>query len=92
LGFDILLLFHWILSAFRLLILWVAGLIIKVLLQLVIFLVLLSFAGLIKKSSIAQSTTEAEYVVAVRCCSQILWIVHSMRDFGVKFESSPHVR
>jgi hypothetical protein len=27
-----------------------------------------------KQSSVAQSTTEAEYVAAVSCCSQLLWI------------------
>jgi hypothetical protein len=39
-----------------------------------------------KQSSAAQSTTEAEYVVVASCCLQILWIVHTMRDFGVIFE------
>jgi hypothetical protein len=39
-----------------------------------------------KQSSVAQSTTEAEYVAAASCCSQILWIVHTMRDFAVRFE------
>jgi hypothetical protein len=42
-----------------------------------------------KQSSIAQSTTEAEYVADASCCSQILWIVHTMRDFGVNFERVP---
>jgi hypothetical protein len=42
-----------------------------------------------KQSSVAQSTTEAEYVAAASCCSQILWIVHTMRDFGVIFERVP---
>jgi hypothetical protein len=42
-----------------------------------------------KQSSIAQSTTEAKYVAIVSCCSQILWIVHTMRDFGVRFERVP---
>jgi hypothetical protein len=42
-----------------------------------------------KQSSIAQSTTEVEYVAAASCCSQILWIVHTMRDFGVSFERVP---
>jgi hypothetical protein len=45
-----------------------------------------------KPSSVAQSTTGAEYVAAASCCSQILWIVHTMRDFGVRFESPPQVR
>jgi hypothetical protein len=39
-----------------------------------------------KQSLVAQSTTEAEYIAAASCCSQILWIVHTMRDFGVRFE------
>jgi hypothetical protein len=39
-----------------------------------------------KQSSVAQSTTEAEYVATTSCCSQILWIVHTMRDFEVRFE------
>jgi hypothetical protein len=38
---------------------------------------------------VAQSTTEAEYVAAASCCSQILWIVHTMRDFRVRFERVP---
>jgi hypothetical protein len=42
-----------------------------------------------KQSLVAQSTTEAKYVVAASCCSQILWIVHTMRDFGVRFERVP---
>jgi hypothetical protein len=40
-----------------------------------------------KQSSVAQSTTEVEYVVAASCCSQILWIVHTMRDYGVTYKS-----
>jgi hypothetical protein len=40
-------------------------------------------------SSVAQSTTKAEYVAATSCYSQILWIVHTMRDFGVRFERIP---
>jgi hypothetical protein len=42
-----------------------------------------------KQSSVAQSTTEAEYVVVASCCSQILWIVHTMGDFEVIFERVP---
>jgi hypothetical protein len=34
-----------------------------------------------KQSSIAQYSTELEYVDAASCCSQILWIVHTMRDY-----------
>jgi hypothetical protein len=42
-----------------------------------------------KQSSVAQSTTEAEYVAAASYCSQILWIVHTMRYFEVRFERVP---
>jgi hypothetical protein len=42
-----------------------------------------------KQSPVAQYTTEAKYVAAASCCSQILWIVHTMRDFGVNFERAP---
>jgi hypothetical protein len=45
-----LLLIHWILSAFLMLILWVVGLIVKALLKLAIFLDLLSFAGLLENN------------------------------------------
>jgi hypothetical protein len=39
-----------------------------------------------KQSSISQSTTEAEYVATATYCSQMLWIVQPMIDFGVIFE------
>jgi hypothetical protein len=42
-----------------------------------------------KQSSVAQSTTDSMYVATASCCSQILWIVHNMRDFGVRFERVP---
>jgi hypothetical protein len=42
-----------------------------------------------KQSSIAQSTTEVEYVAAASCCSQIFWIVQIMRDYGVAYKSVP---
>jgi hypothetical protein len=35
-----------------------------------------------KQSSVAQSTTEVEYVAATSCCSQLLWISYTLRDFG----------
>jgi hypothetical protein len=38
-----------------------------------------------KQSSIAQSTTEAEYVTASTCCSQLLWMIATLRDFGLEF-------
>jgi hypothetical protein len=42
-----------------------------------------------KQSSVAQSTTEAEYVAAASCYSLILWIVQTMRDYGVTYMSVP---
>jgi hypothetical protein len=42
-----------------------------------------------KHSSIAQSTTEAEYVAAARCCSQLLWITYTMSDFGEEYTHVP---
>jgi hypothetical protein len=41
-----------------------------------------------KQSSVAQSTTEAEYVAAASCCSQLLWISYTLSDFG---EECSHV-
>jgi hypothetical protein len=41
-----------------------------------------------KRSSVAQSTTKAEYVVAASCCSQLLWITYTLSDFG---EECSHV-
>jgi hypothetical protein len=35
-----------------------------------------------KQSSVAQFTTEAEYVAAASCCSQLLWITYTKSDFG----------
>ena len=42
-----------------------------------------------KQSSVAQSTTEAEYVAAASCCSQILWIMYTMSDYGVSYKNVP---
>jgi hypothetical protein len=42
-----------------------------------------------KLSSIAQSSIESEYVATASCCSQIFWIVHTMRDYGVTYKSVP---
>jgi hypothetical protein len=41
-----------------------------------------------KQSSVAQSTTEAEYVAAASCCSQLLWITYTLSGFG---EECSHV-
>jgi hypothetical protein len=42
-----------------------------------------------KQSSVAQSTTEAEYVAAASCCSQLLWMMATLRDFGLDFHHVP---
>lgn len=42
-----------------------------------------------KQSFVAQSTAESEYVAAACCCSQILWIIATMKDYGVTLESVP---
>jgi hypothetical protein len=42
-----------------------------------------------KQTSVAQSTIEAEYVTVASCCSQIIWIVHTMRDYRVTYKSVP---
>jgi hypothetical protein len=43
-----------------------------------------------KQLSTAQSTTEAEYVAATICCSQLLWITYTMRDIGEEYTHVPH--
>jgi hypothetical protein len=40
-------------------------------------------------SSIAQSTTEAEYVATAARCSQLLWMIATLRDFGSEFRRVP---
>jgi hypothetical protein len=42
-----------------------------------------------KQTSIAQSTIEVEYVDPASCCSQIIWILHTMRDYGETYKSVP---
>jgi hypothetical protein len=42
-----------------------------------------------KQSSVAQSTTEAEYVAASSCCSQLLWITYTMSDFSEEYTHVP---
>nr|GEY10037.1 hypothetical protein [Tanacetum cinerariifolium] len=38
-----------------------------------------------KQTIVANSTTEAEYVVAANCCGQVLWIQNQMLDYGFNF-------
>jgi hypothetical protein len=41
------------------------------------------------QSSVAQSTTEAEYVVTASCCSQLIWITYNISDFGEEYTHVP---
>jgi hypothetical protein len=42
-----------------------------------------------KQSFVAISTVEAEYGAAASCCSQILWTVATLQDYGVHLENVP---
>jgi hypothetical protein len=42
-----------------------------------------------KLSSVAQSTTEAEYVAAASSCSRLLWITYTMSHFGEEYTHVP---
>jgi hypothetical protein len=42
-----------------------------------------------KQSSVAQSTTEAEYVSTASCFSQLLWIAYTTSDFGEEYTHDP---
>ncbi|GJZ98101.1 hypothetical protein Tco_0670554 [Tanacetum coccineum] len=38
-----------------------------------------------KQTVVANSTTEAEYIVASNCCGQVLWIQNQLLDYGYNF-------
>jgi hypothetical protein len=42
-----------------------------------------------KQPSVAQSTIAAKYVVSASCCSQLLGMMVTLRDFGLLFHSVP---
>ncbi|WVZ85006.1 hypothetical protein U9M48_031971 [Paspalum notatum var. saurae] len=42
-----------------------------------------------KQASVALSTTEAEYVAAASCCSQLLWMKATLSDFDLRFGRIP---
>jgi hypothetical protein len=42
-----------------------------------------------KQNSIALSTAEAEYIAAGHCCAQLLWMRHTLRDYGYKLTKVP---
>ena len=37
-----------------------------------------------KQTFVALSTAEGEYLAAGSCCSQMLWMIQTLRDFGIK--------
>jgi hypothetical protein len=39
-----------------------------------------------KQSTSAQYSTEAEYVFATSCCSQLLWLAYTMSNFGEEYQ------
>ena len=42
-----------------------------------------------KQSTVDLSSTEAEYVAASSCCTQVLWIKHQLEDFGIMLSEVP---
>ncbi|WVZ52477.1 LOW QUALITY PROTEIN: hypothetical protein U9M48_003531 [Paspalum notatum var. saurae] len=42
-----------------------------------------------KQASVSLSTTEAEYISAASCCSQLLWMKATLSDFGLSFGRIP---
>ncbi|KAJ1691811.1 hypothetical protein LUZ63_015966 [Rhynchospora breviuscula] len=42
-----------------------------------------------KQISVALSTAEAEYVAAGSCCTQLLWMMQTLRDYELKFQNVP---
>jgi hypothetical protein len=42
-----------------------------------------------KQNSLALSTAEAEYIAAGHCCTQLLWMSQTLRDYGYKLSKVP---
>jgi hypothetical protein len=42
-----------------------------------------------KQNSVALSTAEAEYIATGHCCAQLLWMRHTLRDYGYKLSKVP---
>jgi hypothetical protein len=42
-----------------------------------------------KQTYVVLSTTEAEYVVAGQCCTKLLWMRQTLRDFGYNLSKVP---
>jgi hypothetical protein len=47
------------------------------------------FRMLQKQTSVALSTAEAEYVAVGQCCTQLLWMRQTLRDFGYNLSKVP---
>ncbi|GKE80194.1 hypothetical protein Tco_1550194, partial [Tanacetum coccineum] len=45
-----------------------------------------------KQSSMAMSSAEAEYVVAARCCAQVLWIKSQLANYDVLYDKVHFIR
>jgi hypothetical protein len=42
-----------------------------------------------KQNSIALSTVEAKYIIARKCCVQLVWTRQTLRDFGYNLSKVP---
>ncbi|KAJ9561930.1 hypothetical protein OSB04_007090 [Centaurea solstitialis] len=42
-----------------------------------------------KQQCVSTSTVESEYVAAVSCCSQVLWMQWQLRDYGLEYKKIP---
>ena len=42
-----------------------------------------------KQCSVALSTAEAEYIAAGSCCTQLLWMMQTLKDFGLQYSKVP---
>ncbi|KAJ1704150.1 hypothetical protein LUZ63_003929 [Rhynchospora breviuscula] len=42
-----------------------------------------------KQTSVALSTAEAEYVAAGSCCTQLLWMMQTLKDYELEFQKIP---
>jgi hypothetical protein len=42
-----------------------------------------------KQSSVALSTTEVEYIMVASCCSQLIWMMATLWNFGLDFHHVP---
>ena len=42
-----------------------------------------------KQNGVSLSTAEAEYIIAVACCAQILYMKQTLLDYGVVLDKVP---